>query len=118
MPHAVQRLPISCGSSLGNVKMPSATGTCAITCSILRRFPPRVRGGKIVGHPHRELGLAALAERGDAFARVGRGRGREQQRGIDAMRLGRRRDRVVMRHTSWRVSATETGAVPRTSSRA
>ena len=31
MPHAAQRLPISCGSSLGHVNTPSATGTLAIS---------------------------------------------------------------------------------------
>jgi hypothetical protein len=30
IPHWPQRLPSSCGSSLGQVKRPSATGTCVI----------------------------------------------------------------------------------------
>ena len=40
IPHSVQRLPISCGSSAGQVKTPSATGTCAISAPFLDRPEP------------------------------------------------------------------------------
>ena len=41
MPHAVHRLPISCGSSLGQVKRPSATGTRHHAPSSLARHAAR-----------------------------------------------------------------------------
>ncbi len=117
MPQSVQRLPINCGSSLGNVKIRSATGTWAITCSI-RRVP--TTGTRLEGRRGRaSVNSGARRSRNAATPSRASGADAAASNSAESTRCASAGDAtVIMRHTSWRVSATETGAVPRTSSRA
>ena len=86
MPHAVQRLPISCGSSLGHGE--DAFGDRHLRHHVLHSSGSHhgYAAGRSSGTRIGNSGGRCLAERGDTFARVGRGRGGEQQRGVDAVR--------------------------------
>ena len=100
----------------GKVKIPSATGTCAITCSI-RRVP--TTGTRPGGRRARASGTRARAVPGTRrHLRGASGAVAASSRSSESMRCASAGvATVIMRHTSWRVSATETGAVPATRSR-
>jgi len=86
--------------------IPRPSGTCVITCSFMGSHHGYAAGGR--RYAHREVGLAAIKKCGPSRA-SGRGAAASNNPGIDAVASAGVRHRAFAK-TSWRVSATETGA--------